>query len=189
MTSKGETFNNDDEENNEYIPTLKEKFLQNQLQIPKWTIRYNDNIRMKWDILIILFALYNCVLIPFDVAFEPNMPRELLNFEKIVDIMFGLDIIVAFKTTYIDSSSGLEVFESRKIALNYIITGRFFIDLAASIPFEDIYMYFATNLEDNEENLELKLFGLLKLIRLLRLGRIIRYLRFKQGLKVGIRMF
>jgi hypothetical protein len=37
--------------------------------------------------------------------------------------------------------------------------------------------------------MQLKFLGLLKLIRLLRLGRIIRYLRFKQGLKVGIRMF
>ena len=147
MTAKSETLNFEDEENNEYIPTLKEKFLQNQLQIPKWTIRYNDNFRMKWDILIILFALYNCVLIPFDVAFEPMMPAMVRGFGTIVDIMFGLDILVAFKTTYIDTSTGLEVLEPRKIALNYIITCRFFIDLAASIPFEDIYMYFASEVE------------------------------------------
>ena len=144
---------------------------------------------MKWDILIILFALYNCILIPFDVAFEPVMPGFLIQFEKIVDILFGLDILVAFKTTYIDTSTGLEVFEPKKIALGYVISGRFFVDMAASIPFEDIYMYFATTIEEGDGNLELKLLGLLKLIRLLRLGRIIRYLRFKQGLKVGIRMF
>ena len=113
-----------------------------------------------------------------------------MSFERIVDILFGLDIIVAFKTSYIDTSTGLEVFDSRKIALSYIITGRFFIDLAASIPFENIYMYFVKTIEDGgEDNLELKLLGLLKLIRLLRLGRIIRYLRVKQGFKVGIRMF
>ena len=29
MTNKAEALKNDDEENNEYIPTLKEKFLQN----------------------------------------------------------------------------------------------------------------------------------------------------------------
>lgn len=65
---------------------------------------------MKWDILIIFFALYNCLLIPFDVAFEPLLPAALLSFEKVVDVLFGLDILVAFKTTYIDTSTGLEVF-------------------------------------------------------------------------------
>ena len=102
-----------------------------------------------------------------------------------VDILFGFDILVAFKTTYIDSSTGLEVLDPKKIALNYIITGRFFVDLAASIPFEEFYVIFFAIEESedgsggDEENLKLKLFGLLKLIRLLRLGRIIRYLRFK----------
>ena len=144
---------------------------------------------MKWDILIIVFAIYNCILIPFDVAFEPILPDALLGFERIVDVLFGLDIVVAFKTSYIDTSTGLEVFESKKIAMSYIFTGRFFIDLAASIPFENIYMLFVTVENGGEDNLELKLLGLLKLIRLLRLGRIIRYLRVKQGFKVGIRMF
>jgi hypothetical protein len=78
------------------------------------------------------------------------MPDSLLRFEAMVDIMFGLDILVAFKTTYIDASTGLEVIEPRKIALNYVITGRFFIDLAASIPFEDIYMYFTTSLDEEQ---------------------------------------
>ena len=42
--------------------------------------------------------------------------------------------------------------------------------------------------DDGNKNLELNLFGILKLVRLLRLGRILRYLKFKQGLKIGLRM-
>ena len=69
-----------------------------------------------------------------------------------------------------------------------MISGRFFVDLASSIPFEQLYMLFievhhkkAPMSEENEaqQNLELKLFGVLKLVRLLRLGRILRYLKFK----------
>jgi hypothetical protein len=64
------------------------------------------------------------------------------------------------------------------------------VDLAASIPFEDLYLMFAEINEDEEGgSMELKLLGLLKLVRLLRLGRIIRYMKVKQGFKVGIRMF
>ena len=74
-----------------------------------------------------------------------------------------------------------------------MISGRFFIDLAASIPFELFYFMFkgndGTEGEENESSMELKLLGLLKLVRLLRLGRIIRHMKAKQGFKVGIRMF
>jgi len=97
-----------------------------------------------------------------------------------VDICFGVDIIFAFRTTFINSRNGLEIVDANKIACNYIITGRFFVDLASSIPFEDAYSLFVdVNEQDAQDTLELKLLGLLKLVRLLRLGRIIRYLKFK----------
>lgn len=102
--------------------------------------------------------------------------------------MFSIDIIIAFRTTYINSKTGFEIVEGKKIAWNYIITGRFFVDLAASIPFETVYFWFVTTKNKDEGVNDLKLLGLLKLVRLLRLGRIIRYMKFKQGLKVGIRM-
>lgn len=143
-----------------------------------------------------VLALWNCISIPFDVSFEPNKYLIYEVFETFVDICFGLDIIIAFRTTYINTNTGFEVIEARKIALNYIVSGRFFIDLAASIPIENVYIYFADideeKLQDGnatQENLQLKLLGLLKLVRLLRLGRIIRYMKFKQGLRVGLRMF
>ena len=66
------------------------------------------------------------------------------------------------------------------MAKNYIITGWFFIDLAASIPFELVYkLATGTSAEDSENSEQLQLLGLLKLVRLLRLGRIIRYMNFK----------
>ena len=71
------------------------------------------------------------------------------------------------------------------MAWNYIKSGRFVVDLLASIPFERIYLLFASN-SDNQTAFQL--LGLLKLIRLLRLGRVIRYMKFKTGLKIGIRI-
>jgi len=106
--------------------------------------------------------------------------------ESVVDFCFALDIIVAFRTTFINTSTGLEVVLPKDIAMNYIITGRFFIDMAASIPFEDVYIW-VTNIDIDSidqratDNIKLKFFGVLKLVRLLRLGRIIRFLKFKQG--------
>lgn len=137
-----------------------------------------------------LLAFWNCISIPFDVAFEPEDNAVYVVVEYVIDICFFLDILVAFRTTYINTKTGFEVVEGAKIALNYIISGRFFVDLAASIPFENVYTWVVVVGETTSDNdlARVKLLGLLKLVRLLRLGRIIRYMKFKQGLKVGIRM-
>lgn len=74
--------------------------------------------------------------------------------------------------------------EPKKIAFNYVLHGRFFIDLLASIPFELVVSVIMPN-----SHFSFKVFGLLKLVRLLRLGRIITYMRFKQSLKIGFRIF
>jgi len=88
---------------------MKENFLLKQTKVSKWLFRHNDNIKMKWDIFVILLAFYNCISIPFDVAFEPETPDTYLIFERIVDFCFGFDIIIAFRTTFISPKSGLEV--------------------------------------------------------------------------------
>jgi len=95
-----------------------------------------------------------------------------------------MDIVLNFRTTYVNSKTGTEVINSRKIMLNYAFHGRFFIDLLASIPFELIVSIVLPNTE-----FSFQVFGLLKLVRLLRLGRIITYMKFKQGLKIGFRIF
>lgn len=138
---------------------------------------------------VMILAIWNCISIPFDVAFEPEGNSIYRFFEYFIDICFALDIFVAFRTTFINSKTGFEVVKGSEIALNYIVTGRFFVDLAASIPFEELYILFFEVHDSKVDSMELKLLGLLKLVRLLRLGRIIRYMKFKQGLKVGIRMF
>lgn len=133
---------------------------------------------MKWDIYVMVLAIWNCISIPFVVAFEPEKELVYAYFEHFIDVCFAIDIVIAFRTTFINAKTGFEVVEGSKIALNYILTGRFFIDLAASIPFEEVYTLFVDD-KGQESSTELKLLGLLKLVRLLRLGRIIRYMKFK----------
>jgi len=122
-----------------------------------------------------LLAVWNCISIPFTVAFEPGTNEIYDVFDRIIDICFAVDLLINFRTTYINIKTGFEVVDSKKIALSYIVGGRFFIDLLASIPFELLF----SNLNKGGNSKTFKLLGLLKLIRLLRLGRIIRYMKFK----------
>lgn len=69
-----------------------------------------------------------------------------------------------------------------KIAVNYVLYGRFVIDLVASLPIEIITLVINTN-SDN-----LKFIGMIKMIRLLRLGRMITFLKANQKLKFSMKI-
>lgn len=71
-------------------------------------LRHNDNYRLKWDMYVMLLAFWNCISIPFDVAFEPDDNLTYIIFEYIIDVCFFVDIIVAFRTTFVNTK-GFEV--------------------------------------------------------------------------------
>jgi hypothetical protein len=130
-------------------------------------------------------VLYNCISIPLEIAF-PSTAESIGS--KIVsngiDICFAVDICCNFVTTYLNIKTGLEVYDCKSIAQNYIYQWRFWIDLIATIPFEHLYNLFSPS----SSNFNFSVFDLLKLIRLLRLGRIISYMKVKQDVKVGFRI-
>lgn len=127
---------------------------------------------MKWDIFVICLALWNVFFIPYNVAFRPSIGSTpwFQAFNYFIDIAFFFDIVVNFRTTYFNKD-GDEVFTAKEIAKRYIFGGRFFIDLLASVPLDNI-------------SKELEIFGLLKLIRLSRLSRIITRLNFRDDVKI-----
>lgn len=182
-------FESDSEEDNsrfeeEFKPTMKEKYLEEKKRKGKCILKHNSQFRLRWDLFIMLLAIYNCISIPFNAAFSPTYNIYYTIFESMIDVLFGLDVIINFRTSFVHSKTGLEVVEWKPIARNYVFSGRFFIDLLASIPFERLY----TLIQPGSSSGTLELLGLLKLIRLLRLGRVIRYMKFKTGLKIGIRI-
>lgn len=147
-------------------------------------MKHNSRFRLNWDLFIMLLAIYNCVSIPFNASFAPESIIYYVIFEHSIDVLFAVDILINFRTSFVHSKTGLEVVDSKIIARNYVLGGRFWIDLLASIPFERIY----TLIQPGTNSGTLELLGLLKLVRLLRLGRVIRYMKFKTGLKIGIRI-
>ena len=101
--------------------------------------RYSGPVRVRWDLFVILLALYNCIIIPIDIAF-PLADFGPIGYEiadRIIDVMFLLDIIVSFRTTFYNKH-GEEVFDTKKIAINYIFGGRFIIDFLSTVPLDDM---------------------------------------------------
>ena len=150
-----------------------------------------DGKRVKWDLLIIILAVYNSIFLPFEIAFRPEYTNYewVYWFNKSVDITFFIDILVNFRTTYINPITGEEIKKPSKIACNYL-SGKFWVDLVSTIPFEDVLIFFPENHFENQEDLQKKvvIISCLKLIRILRLAKLINHLNSSDDFKLQLRL-
>ncbi|XP_019113017.1 potassium voltage-gated channel subfamily H member 7 isoform X3 [Larimichthys crocea] len=153
-----------------------------KLQTPrmdKWTILHYSPFKAVWDWLILLLVIYTAIFTPYSAAFllndiEEQRRRECgyscspLNVvDLIVDIMFIVDILINFRTTYVNINEEV-VSHPAKIAIHYF-KGWFLIDMVAAIPFD--LLIFGSGSDETTT-----LIGLLKTARLLRLVRVARKL-------------
>ncbi|CAI2367564.1 unnamed protein product [Moneuplotes crassus] len=148
--------------------------------------RQLDQGKIKWDLFIMLLATINCFQVPYSVAFtDIDNSYIWLDFLNImIDFTFVLDVVISFRTSVIIESTAQEIYDNKKIAMNYL-KGRFWIDFPASIPF-DLFTYIFSGLRSNQ--LALQMIGLLKLVRILRLSRLITYLNVKSELKMSLKL-
>lgn len=93
------------------------------------------------------------------------------------------DILINFRSCYVDSRTDELVEDPSKIAKNYI-KGRFWVDLVASLNFDLIVGPFISD----DSSAVTDIFGMLKLVRLLRLGRMVTYLSKNKSFKLGAMM-
>ncbi|KAL2081448.1 hypothetical protein ACEWY4_023301 [Coilia grayii] len=148
-------------------------------RIDKFTILHYSPFKAVWDWLILLLVIYTAIFTPYSAAFllndqEDRKRRECgyscspLNVvDLIVDIMFIIDILINFRTTYVNLNEEV-VSHPAKIAIHYF-KGWFLIDMVAAIPFD--LLIFGSGSDETTT-----LIGLLKTARLLRLVRVARKL-------------
>ena len=144
----------------------------------------NDPRKTQWDLFVMILATFNVFVIPLDVGFQPESFQSFLFrfFNYIVDAFFFLDILVSFRTTYINERTGAEVKDVKLIG-RYYLRGQFTIDLLATLPFDAIGEVLFSS-----DNATFKIFGALKLVRVLRLSKIITYLRSTEEFKAFLKL-
>lgn len=88
----------------------------------KIIFRNMDPYRIKWDLVIIILAIYNSISIPLEIAFEPPSLRSTYAqvLDTVIDMCFALDILLTFRTTVVHPMTGDEIFDPKKIAKYYI---------------------------------------------------------------------
>ena len=116
------------------------------------------------------------------MAFEPELfeSNSIIAANFFIDFCFFIDIIVSFRTTFINEKTGAEITDVVAITRQYL-KGQFTIDVLATLPFDTIGAIFG-------KGQAFKVFGALKLVRVLRLNKIITYLRSTEEFKAFLKL-
>jgi len=107
----------------------------NSLSLKKKMCLIMPNHRFKsiWTITIIVLLIYTAIFVPYKIAFIEDESLAQLVIDAVVDILFGLDIVINFLSAR-ETSSGKLITDHKKIAKAYL-SGWFWLDLLACFPF------------------------------------------------------
>ncbi|CAH8501323.1 unnamed protein product [Heterobilharzia americana] len=157
---------------------------------PKHVLLHYSVFRIVWDWTILLLTGYTAIIVPLRVAVIPRpawVPSELLSTrsnsgndwlhpttleiltitDAIIDIIFGVDIVLNFHTSFV-GAGGEVVADPSVIRMNYL-SGWFTLDLLACLPYEILKYCWPVNNADIYY-----LMDALRIVRLLRIGRAAR---------------
>ena len=103
-----------------------------------YIISFDNSIKFYWDVFVIVLAIYNAIALPFQIPFVAvqnfyDTSSGLQAFEIAVDILFAIDIVLSFFTSYIDVTNGETMRQPKIIAIHYIRNG-FLVDFLSTTP-------------------------------------------------------
>ncbi|KAL5074245.1 hypothetical protein RYX36_013229 [Vicia faba] len=135
--------------------------------LKKYTIAPYDRRYRLWQTFLVALVVYSAWASPFELAFREMSIGSLLITDLFVDAFFAFDIILTFFVAYLDTSTYFLVDDHKKIAIRYVKHLCFPMDLASTLPFQQMYQLIAGKSHDRGE-----VFGFLNMLRLWRLRRV-----------------
>ncbi|KAK4740980.1 hypothetical protein SAY87_024568 [Trapa incisa] len=151
------------------LPPLGSTSSQNPIQPTGWVISPMGSRYRCWEAFMVALVIYSAWVFPFEIAFlNENTSNALYVADNVVDLFFGIDIVLTFFVAYIDRRTQLLVHDRRRIATRYL-SSWFLMDVASTIPFEMI-RYIITG--KRRVCLSYSLLGILRLWRLRRVKQL-----------------
>ena len=170
--------------------TLKFVQDQNKKKPPLMFHPYSVAINY-WDYMLIILVAYTAAVIPWNVAFQMRddcsetvevedgeelgcIPDAVKALDIFVDVLFWLDMLVNFRTAYIDNKRHT-IFDQKKVALHYG-KGWFILDFIGTFPFEIVAKSIISSSSGDLANKDIMYLRLLKLPRIIRAARLVKKL-------------
>ncbi|KAG9406953.1 hypothetical protein AC1031_003278 [Aphanomyces cochlioides] len=136
-----------------------------QKQNHGFVISLNSKFKRWWDVVVAIVTVYVVIITPVQVGFGLKEYTTLDNIQVFVDSIFVLELILTFRTSYIDSATREEINDASMIRRHYLY-GWFIPDAASSYPVS----WF--NVKDQNSSFQaLKFLRILKIFRVFHLSK------------------
>ena len=143
-----------------------------------------------WDIWTLCLVVYVTVTLPIILCFEDLNDGGWYYVNYMVDIFFIIDLMINFRTTFVEEATKEEIWDAKEIAINYVFKGRngswFPMDLIMSIPDtlignqESNGSSGSDEIDGDDGALEvLRVFQLFRMLRLVKIFRLARIFKIK----------
>ncbi|RHY89339.1 hypothetical protein DYB37_004667 [Aphanomyces astaci] len=127
-----------------------------------FVISIHSHMKVWWDAVMAVVTFYSIVVVPMDVCFDLSTAYDgVVSVQRTVEIVFVVDIILTFRTSYLSSVSLEEVVDVARIRQHYLTTW-FWVDCLGSVPSD----LFGTSCQQSQ----LAYLRLLVFLRILRLS-------------------
>ena len=143
---------------------------------PPHILLHYSAFKVVWDWIILGLTFYTVVMVPFNLAVNSSLDNEdisLFVLDSTVDVIFFIDIVINFHTSFV-GPDGSVIVEEAKIRQHYLRSG-FLIDLMACLPY-DLLLNAVDTAFGSQDGGYSNIFSILKVMRLFRLGRVARAL-------------
>ncbi|ETV75094.1 hypothetical protein H257_10682 [Aphanomyces astaci] len=136
-----------------------------QKQNHGFVISLNSKFKLWWDVAVAFLTVYVVIVTPVQVGFGLKDYQTLDNIQVFVDAMFIVELVLTFRTSYIDSATREEINDAALIRRHYMY-GWFVPDAASSYPVS----WFNTH-DQNSSVQALKFLRILKIFRVFHLSK------------------
>ncbi|XP_054796802.1 potassium channel KAT3-like [Prosopis cineraria] len=149
------------------------------LNIRKYVITPFDHRYRLWQTFLVALVVYSAWASPFELAFTDVAVGSLWPVDLLADAFFAIDIVLTFFVAYLDTSTYLLVDDHKKIAFRYLRKLDFPMDVAATLPFLQIYQILMGKTYG-------EVLGFMNMLRLWRLRRVARiFCRLEKDIRIS----
>lgn len=125
----------------QFIDKLKERQEKNKGRVytmdrrkkPFLILRHDSPYRMGWDLVMMVLLVYVSLTLPYTLGFGDSEILEVI--DRIFDMLFCIDVVLNFRTTYPDPIDEKIIMDGKMIACKYLKSW-FCLDFFSSVPFD-----------------------------------------------------
>lgn len=103
----------------------------------KCIIPHDNQYKIMWDVFIMAVLIFISIVVPFRLAFIEKEEYFWTIIYLAIDVAFGIDIILTFFTSIVNTQNSLTITNHCVIARKYILSW-FLLDVISILPFDTI---------------------------------------------------